>query len=116
MSWPLYMDQHVPWPVTAGLRQRGVDVLTAQEDHRSELDDAVLLSHATDLHRLLFTQDRDFLSIAAEWLATNRRFFGIVFCPQQRLSHGELIDWLELVVSLLREEEIWDQVIYLPIR
>lgn len=28
----LYMDAHVPFAITAGLRLRGVDVLTAQED------------------------------------------------------------------------------------
>ena len=32
MSVRLYMDVHVRRAVTAGLRLRGVDVLTAQED------------------------------------------------------------------------------------
>ena len=34
-----YMDQHFPGPVTAGLRRRGIDVLTAQEVDRCELPD-----------------------------------------------------------------------------
>lgn len=33
----LYMDVHIPRPVTVGLRLRGVDVLTAQEDECAQL-------------------------------------------------------------------------------
>jgi hypothetical protein len=29
------MDVHVPWAITAELRLRGVDVLTAQEDGKN---------------------------------------------------------------------------------
>jgi len=31
-----YMDQHVPRSITVGLRQKGVDILTAYEDEGSE--------------------------------------------------------------------------------
>jgi predicted nuclease of predicted toxin-antitoxin system len=61
MSIALYMDQHVPRAITNGLRLRGVDVLTAHEDGTSELDDASLLDRATELKRVLFTQDDDLL-------------------------------------------------------
>lgn len=57
----LYMDVHVPYAVTTGLRLRGVDVLTAQEDGASELDDPALLDRATELGRVLYTQDDDLL-------------------------------------------------------
>lgn len=39
MSVKLYMDVHVRRAVTDGLRLRGVDVLTAQEDGAGEFDD-----------------------------------------------------------------------------
>jgi predicted nuclease of predicted toxin-antitoxin system len=58
------MDQHVHQVITNGLRERGVDVLTAFEDESSELADAALLARATELGRVLFTQDKDFLAIA----------------------------------------------------
>ncbi len=115
MSWPLYMDHHVPWAVTVGLRRRGVDVLTAGEDKAAERDDEVLLERATQAGRILVTQDRDFLSLAAARREQQRTFFAIVYSPQQRLSVGELVEWLELVVSTLREDEIRDQVIFLPL-
>ena len=43
VSVALYMDVHVRRAVTAALRLRSVDVLTAQEDGAAELDDDVLL-------------------------------------------------------------------------
>ena len=62
MSIRLYMDVHVRWAVTDGLRRRGVDVLTAQDDASEELDDASLLDRASSLGRVLFSQDDDLLA------------------------------------------------------
>lgn len=39
MAHALYMDVHVPSAVTEGLRRRGVDVLTSQEDGTRAADD-----------------------------------------------------------------------------
>ena len=39
MSVRLYMDVHIPAAITEGLRLRGVDVLTAQEDGGRRLSD-----------------------------------------------------------------------------
>ena len=39
MSCPVYMDVHVPAPITAGLRRRGIDVLTSRDDGATELPD-----------------------------------------------------------------------------
>ncbi len=116
MTWPLYMDHHVPRPVTAALRRRGYDVLTAAEDQAAEGDDEILLDRATQQGRIFVTQDRDLLSLADVWRDERKSFFGIVFWRQQRLSYSELIEWLELVASVLREDEVRNQVIFLPIR
>ena len=56
MALSLYMDHHVPRPITNGLRLRGVDVLTAAEDGVAELeledpdllDDLELIATAVD--------------------------------------------------------------------
>lgn len=53
----LYMDVHVRREVTVGLRLRGVDVLTAQEDDAATLPDAERLTRATELGRVFFSQD-----------------------------------------------------------
>jgi hypothetical protein len=45
---------------------RGVDVLTVQEDGRAGASDAAVLDRATELGRVLFTQDDDLLVEASE--------------------------------------------------
>jgi predicted nuclease of predicted toxin-antitoxin system len=57
----LYLDVHVHRAVTDGLRLRKVDVLTAQDDEAADLDDPELLDRATELGRILFSQDDDLL-------------------------------------------------------
>jgi hypothetical protein len=55
------MDVHVPRAITTALRLRKIDVLTAQEDGMAELDDEHLLRRATELGRILVSQDQDLL-------------------------------------------------------
>ncbi len=47
------MDHHVPRAITADLRTRQVDVLTAYEDGMHEAADGILLNRASQLQRLL---------------------------------------------------------------
>jgi predicted nuclease of predicted toxin-antitoxin system len=60
----LYLDVHIPRAITNGLRRRGMEVITAQEDGTAELDDPPLLDRATELNRPLYTQDDDLLAEA----------------------------------------------------
>lgn len=43
MALGLYMDVHVPRAIAAGLKLRGIDVITAQEDEAATLPDPELL-------------------------------------------------------------------------
>jgi|SRR5215467_1628128 len=90
MSVHLYMDVHVRRTVTAGLRLRGVDVLTAQEDGTGELPDPELLDRATELGRVLFTQDDDLLREAKRRQQTGESFAGIIYVgmPDTSDQHG----------------------------
>ncbi len=47
MSVGLYMDVNVPAAMSQGLRHRGVDVLTSQEDGTRNWADEALLERAT---------------------------------------------------------------------
>jgi predicted nuclease of predicted toxin-antitoxin system len=62
LSVQFYMDVHVPRAITEGLRLRGVDVLTAQEDGARRLSDAAILDKATAVGRVPFTRDMDLLA------------------------------------------------------
>ena len=55
------MDVHVPGAITDALRLRGVDVLTAQEDHADRFTDSALLDRSGARARVLFSQDADLL-------------------------------------------------------
>ena len=116
MSLRLYMDVHVRREVTEGLRWRGVDVLTAQEDGTAEFDDPVLLDRATELGRLLFSQDRDLLREAARRQETGEQFAGVVFARQLQVSIGQCIDDLELIAKVGAPEEFAGRVEYLPLK
>lgn len=44
------MDVHVHFAVTAALKLRGIEVLTAQQDGCSEFDDVALSRYGTSAH------------------------------------------------------------------
>lgn len=115
MAVKYYMDVHVPAAITAGLRRRGIDVLISQEDDTREVDDEVLLRRATELSRVLFSQDQDLLRIASDWQATGRPFSGVAFSSRQGLSIGRCIEDLELLAQCCRPEELNGRVIFLPL-
>jgi predicted nuclease of predicted toxin-antitoxin system len=110
------MDEHVPWAITAGLRHRGVDVMTAQEDKREESEDEELLDRAGVLARVLFTQDQDFLAIAAGRLQAGVPFAGIIFAHQEGPSYGDCVRDLELMAGASKAEEYANRIEYLPLR
>lgn len=115
MAVAFYMDVHVQAAVVSGLRRRGVDVITAREDGAHEWDDASLLQRATQLDRILFTQDDDFLAIAAQWQHEGQEFSAVVYAHQLGPGIGQVIDDLELVASCARSEELSNRVVFLPL-
>ena len=86
-----YMDHHVPAAITNGLRRKEIDCLTAAEDQSSRLDDARLLSRATELNRVLVSQDVDLLAIAAGWQNEGRLFAGLVYGRQTQVTIGHAV-------------------------
>ena len=115
MSLAIYMDVHVPQAITRGLRRRGVDVLTAQEDATNELGDPELLDRAGALGRILFTRDQDLLGEAAGRLRKGGSFATVVFARQLDVSIGRCIADLELIAKAGKPEEAVNQVVYLPL-
>ena len=95
MSIRLYMNVHVPYAISFGLRLREVDVVTSQEDSTAELEDSDLLDRATALGRALFTQDTDFLRIASGRQRDEIEFAGIIFGSQNEMTVSGCIRDLE---------------------
>ncbi len=116
MSLPLYMDQHVKAAVTDGLRLRGVDVVTAMEDGTDRWKDETILARATELGRVVFTQDDDFLAIADQWLVDGRNFAGLVYGHQLGVTIGQAIRDLELLSKVLDVHEMLNHIEFIPLR
>jgi hypothetical protein len=110
------MDAHVRAAVTRGLRDRGIDVLTAQEDGTHELDDPDLLDRATELGRLLFTQDEDLLAEGTRRQEQGVGFAGVVYAHQLKVPIGQCIEHLEIIALIGEPEEFANRVEYLPLR
>ncbi len=108
------MDVNVPGLVTSQLRQRKIDVLTAQEDAANQMEDEALLARARQLDRILFTLDADFLAITQRWLSTGREFNGVLFGTRQLAINAYIAD-LELISRLTLPSEWVNKVGYLPL-
>ena len=87
----------------------------AHDDGATEMPDEELLSRATLLGRVVFSQDHDFLTIATRWLNEGRGFAGLVYCRQRRLSVGQITEQLELIAKLSDPVDLTNNVVYLPL-
>jgi hypothetical protein len=109
------MDVHIRRAVTSALRLRSVDVLTAQEDGAEELDDELLLDRATELRRVLVSQDEDLLREGAKRLRKHEDFSGIIYAHQLRITIGQMVEDLELIARATSPDEWWGRIEYLPL-
>ena len=109
------MDVHVPAAITDGLRLRGVDVLTAQEDRADRLADDALLDRAEERGRVLFSQDADLLREAAVRQRTNRAFAGVIYAHQLNATIGQCVEDLDLIAKACDPRDLAGQVTYIPI-
>ena len=110
------MDTQVPGAISRGLVDRGVDVLTAQEDGMAEARDGLVLDRAQALARVLVTQDTDFFRIVDDRIAEGIPVLGVIYTPQTGISIGACIRDLELIAHAARPDEFWDRLYPLPLR
>jgi hypothetical protein len=100
------MDVHVRRAVTTALRLRSIAVLTAQEDGSAELADDLLLRRATELLRVLVSQDEDLIREGAKMVKREEEFSGIIYAHQD----------LELIASATSQDEWRGRIEFLPLR
>ncbi len=111
----LYMDVHINAAITAGVRRRGIEALTAQEDGSRRFEDASLLDRATALQRVLFSQDEDLLAIARERQISGVFFAGLIYGHQLAATIGKYVLDLELLCKVLDPEDMANRIEYLPV-
>jgi hypothetical protein len=115
VSVTLYMDVHVPSAITHGLFLRDVDVLTAQADGTTRLEDAALLDRAWALGRVLFTQDEDLLAEATQRQRAGKFFAGVIYVHQLAMNIGSCVSDLEIAAKAGKPEDFANRVEYLPL-
>jgi hypothetical protein len=111
----LYMDVHVNAAITTGVRRRGIEVLTAQEDGRTRFEDTDLLDRATALQHVLFSQDDDFLALAHQRQRRGVVFTGLIYGHQLAATVGKYVLDLEVVCKVLEPEDMVNHIEYLPL-
>jgi len=80
-----------------------------------QLDDEHLHQRARELKRSLFTQDDDLLEEAAKCHRAGRMFSGVIYAHQLRVTIGVCVQDLEIIAKSADENDMENQVIYLPL-
>ena len=92
-----------------------MDVITAQEDESGLLKDPELLDRATNLQRILFSQDADLLREANRQQQAGEHFVGVVYAHQLNITIAECISDLELFSKSSNLEDCMNHVTFLPL-
>src|SRR4051812_15298821 len=100
MGIAFYMDENIDGAIAQGLRRRGVDVITIQEDGLMSASDPVMLDRALALGRIVFTHDDDFLRETQRRQATGESFAGVAYAHLQGPGIGRCIADLELMAKV----------------
>lgn len=115
MSLPFYFDVHVFGAAVIQLRERGVDVIRAQDDGHGKSDDSLVLDRATELERPVVTFDDDFLREAARRQRGTIEFSGVVYDHQPQMTIGQVVEDLTLIAETMQLDEMRNRVHYLPL-
>ncbi len=78
-------------------------------------EDSRLLDRATELNRVLFTQDKGFLREAGRRQERGAAFSGIVYAHQLNVTIGECVTHLEIIAKGSEPQEWIDRVEHLPL-
>lgn len=110
------MDVHIPGAITLGLRRRGIDVLTSQEDLTDKWEDEDLIARATALSRVMFSMDADLRREAVKLQRAGIKFHGLIAADQLRVTIGQCVEEPELIAKGLTSDDLANTILYLPLR
>ncbi len=101
-----HLDEHVPHAVADGLRQLGIDVTTTTDAGLLGALDADQIAYGLTQGRVIFTEDDDFLVLAAAGVL----HAGLGYCHQNTHSIGQIIRALELIWEVYEPDEMKNRV------
>jgi predicted nuclease of predicted toxin-antitoxin system len=101
-----HLDEHVAHAVARGLRRLGIDVTTTTDAGLLGASDADQIAYGLSQLRVIFTEDDDFLSLAASGVP----HAGLAYCRQGARSIGQIIRTLELIWEVYEPHEMMDRI------
>src|SRR5438045_765221 len=101
-----HLDEHVPHAVAEALRRLGIDVTTSTDAGLLGADDLEHFSFGFPEVRVIFTEDDDFLALAAQGMA----HAGLAYCRQNTRSIGQIARGLELIWEIYEPDEMRNRV------
>jgi predicted nuclease of predicted toxin-antitoxin system len=101
-----HLDEHVARAVADGLRRLGIDVTTTPDANLLGAADADQIAYALAQGRVIFTEDDDFLVLAA----AGTLHADVAYCHQNTRSIGHIIRALELIWQLYEPAEMKNRV------
>ncbi len=100
--------------LVAGLRQRGIDVVTVQDQGMRHRKDAEQLAFATAAGRVLYSANvGDFARLHGQILAREEHHSGIILLPEQRYSVGEQLRRMLILLHARSAGEMVDKLEFL---
>ena len=108
MAIKFYCDEHIHPAISTALRNRGADILTAQNVPMLGIADEAHLQFAASQGRAVITQDTDFLRLHK----TGISHAGILFAHQSK-TMSEIIHSLIRVYQMKTEEDLENHIEYL---
>lgn len=104
-----YLDENVPVVIADQLRLRGIDAITARDLGLLSVPDAVHLTRATEMGRVLCTYDSDYVELATSGIT----HAGIVIGQRRKHDIGDWGKGLELIHGFYDAGEMQNHVEYL---
>jgi predicted nuclease of predicted toxin-antitoxin system len=104
-----HLDEYVDHAVAGGLRQRGIDVTTANDAGLIQASDEAHLEYCLREKRVIITHDQDFLRLQA----AGREHCGIAYCRRGSRTINEIVSGLLLIHDCLTPDEMMGQIEFL---
>lgn len=101
-----HLDEHVAHAVADGLRRLGIDVTTSTDAGLIGAADADHHAYGLAHCRVIFTEDDDFLALAAAGV----EHAGLAYCQQNTHSIGQIIRALELIWEVYEPDEMRNRI------
>lgn len=104
----IYADESVDVAIVEGVKRRGIAAFSARELGNLGLTDKEQLEVAARMQAVILTNDADFLRMAGE-----EEHCGIIYVHQRKLTVGECIKRLRLLIETKTAEQMKNQIVFL---